>query len=193
MKKLPMTLLILLIATTTFAQTYTYSGTVDGDILNVVNAEGKEEIVQLLGIDSPEAKPNAEAVEDSKRSGQGLKTIVLMGQKAAEFLRGLIKKEGQEIRLEFDQKKRDKYGRLLAYVYSLVCEGDCAIEAVQGYNYEKLNDGWYVFINATIIKSGYATPMTIPPNVKYADLFKELYEEAREAGRGLWGVEENTE
>lgn len=43
-----------------------------------------------------------------------------------------------------------------------------------------------VFVNATIIKAGYATPITIPPNVKYADLFQELYEEAREQKMGLW-------
>ena len=48
------------------------------------------------------------------------------------------------------------------------------------------NNSWHVFLNATIIKAGYATPMTIPPSVKYADLFKELYEEAREQKRGLW-------
>jgi len=42
------------------------------------------------------------------------------------------------------------------------------------------------FINATIIKSGYATPMIVPPNVAYADLFKELYLEARKQKRGLW-------
>ena len=41
------------------------------------------------------------------------------------------------------------------------------------------------FINATIIKAGYATPMTVPPNVKYADLFKELYAEAMKESRGL--------
>ena len=43
-----------------------------------------------------------------------------------------------------------------------------------------------LFLNAEIIKGGYATPMTIPPNVKHADLFKELYEEARESKKGLW-------
>jgi len=43
-----------------------------------------------------------------------------------------------------------------------------------------------IFVNAHIVDMGYASPMTIPPNVKNADLFKELYEEAREQKRGLW-------
>jgi len=41
----------------------------------------------------------------------------------------------------------------------------------------------WMFINATIVKSGYATLMTFPPNVKYAELFKELSQEAREIKR----------
>jgi len=45
----------------------------------------------------------------------------------------------------------------------------------------------------TLSKGGYATPMTIPPNVKYADLFKKLYEEAREQKRGLWSDKEKLE
>lgn len=41
-------------------------------------------------------------------------------------------------------------------------------------------------LNGEIIRSGYASPMTIPPNVKHADLFQKLYQEARENKRGLW-------
>jgi len=62
--------------------------------------------------------------------------------------------------------KYDKYDRLLAYAY--------------------LKDESRTFVNAEIIKQGYASLMTIPPNVKYADLFAKLYREAREFKRGLW-------
>jgi len=41
-------------------------------------------------------------------------------------------------------------------------------------------------LNEEIIKAGYASPMTIPPNVKYQDRFMKLYREAREARRGLF-------
>ena len=56
------------------------------------------------------------------------------------------------------------YGRTLAYVY--------------------LEDG--TFLNAELVKQGYAMVMTVPPNVKYAHLFVKLQQEARENNRGLW-------
>jgi micrococcal nuclease len=85
-----------------------------------------------------------------------------MGKEAAEFTRRLV--QDKTVRLELDVQQRDKYGRLLAYVY--------------------LEDG--TFVNAEIMKAGYAQVMTIPPNVKYQDLFLEFQREAREQGRGLW-------
>ncbi len=85
-----------------------------------------------------------------------------MGKWAADFTRKLV--EGKEVKLEFDVSQRDKYGRLLAYVY--------------------LTDG--TFVNAEIIKQGFAQVMTIPPNVKHQDLFLRLQKEARENRRGLW-------
>ncbi|RKO66497.1 thermonuclease family protein [Desulfofundulus salinus] len=42
--------------------------------------------------------------------------------------------------------------------------------------------------NAELVLNSYAQVMTVPPNVKYADLFAELQREAREAGNGLWGA-----
>jgi micrococcal nuclease len=64
-----------------------------------------------------------------------------------------------------DVEARDKYGRFLAYVY--------------------LPDG--TMFNALLVKEGYAQIMTIPPNVKYQDLFLKLQREAREQGKELWG------
>jgi micrococcal nuclease len=90
------------------------------------------------------------------------RTIKAMGMRAYEFTRKLV--EGKKVRLEFDVEKRDKYERLLAYVY--------------------LPDG--TFVNAEIVRQGYASLLTIPPDVKYADLFAQLYKEARENRRGLW-------
>ena len=59
--------------------------------------------------------------------------------------------------------RRDRWGRLLAYVWV----GD-------------------TMINAELIRLGYAHVMTVPPNVRYQELFVKLQREAREAGRGLW-------
>ena len=64
-------------------------------------------------------------------------------------------------------EKKDRYNRLLAYVF--------------------LEDG--TFVNAKILEQGYAQPMTIVPNVKYADLFEEFYQQARQNRKGLWQEE----
>lgn len=71
--------------------------------------------------------------------------------------------EGRTVRLEYDVETHDEYGRLLAYVY------------VNGQ-----------MINAKLLEDGYAQLLTIPPNVKYAGLFRRLAEEARQHNRGLW-------
>ena len=83
------------------------------------------------------------------------------GREAAEVNRRLV--EGQAVRLELDVQERDRYGRLLAYV--------------------RIGD---LMINAELVRLGYAQVMTIPPNVRYQEVFLKLQREAREAGRGLW-------
>jgi len=170
---------------------YTVERVIDGDTIKLTNGER----VQLIGIDTPESQPNAKAMRDSERTGQDLETIYKTGQEATEFVKGLIK-QGQKIRLEFDVQERDKYERLLAYVFTggaTVQGDDC--EKVEGYMgavispetiFYYVDCKQYIFINAVLVASGYAIPMTIPPNVKYADLFKELYGEARKNKRGLW-------
>lgn len=146
-----------------FGRSYNYedilvSRVVDGDTLQLEDGER----VRLIGIDTPEMHESAKLDRDAGRSGQSKKMIMEMGRRAYEFSRKLV--EGRRVRLEFDAQKRDIYKRLLAYVY--------------------LQDGR--FVNAEIVKAGYASLLTIPPNVKYADLFLKLYREARENKRGLW-------
>lgn len=91
------------------------------------------------------------------------KPIEAYAREAKEFNRKLV--EGKTVRLEFDVERYDKYRRLLAYIY--------------------LPDG--TFVNAELVRQGYAHTLTIPPNVKYADLFVKCQQEARENNRGLWG------
>jgi len=135
---------------------------VDGDTI-VVEYKGKSERVRLTGIDTPETSANAKALRDAERKKTDVNVIVLQGEKAAAFAESLL--AGEEILfLEFDLQKRDRYGRLLAYVY--------------------LADGR--MINELMLKAGYATLMTIPPNVKYRDRFLKAYREARTLKRGLW-------
>ncbi|WP_232048780.1 thermonuclease family protein [Sphingobacterium thalpophilum] len=83
------------------------------------------------------------------------------GEETKEYLRSML--AGKTVRLVFDVGKRDRYGRLLAYVY--------------------LGDK---FVNADLVKEGYAVTYTLTPNVQYAGLFAKLERQARQAKRGLW-------
>lgn len=131
---------------------------IDGDTLEL--ADGAR--VRLIGIDTPEMHDSPKLNRDSQRSGQDVAAIKALGRRAYEFTKGLV--EGKQVSLEFDIEKYDKYKRLLAYAY--------------------LKDG--TFVNAKIVEEGYASLMTFPPNVKYADLFLRLYQQARGNKRGLW-------
>ena len=120
---------------------------VDGDTIHVQLAD-RVERVRYIGVDSPEIHHPVRGEEPG-------------GRAAATVNRGLV--EGRRVRLELDVRTRDRWGRLLAYVWV----GD-------------------TMINAELIRLGYAQVMTVPPNVRYQDLFVKLQREAREAGRGLW-------
>jgi len=146
-----------------FGKSYNYSDilvrrVIDGDTIQLETGER----VRLIGIDTPEMHESDKLYRDSQRTGQDIRTIQELGRRAYEFTKKLV--EGKRVSLKFDVEKYDKYNRLLAYVY--------------------LKDG--TLVNAEIIKQGYASLMTFPPNVKYADLFLKLYQEARQNKRGLW-------
>jgi micrococcal nuclease len=136
---------------------------VDGDTLKIVY-QGQEESVRLIGVDTPESKRNKKARKDAGRSGKDVEQITAMGKAAAQYMK-TIAREGDRVTIEFDAQKRDKYKRFLGYVY--------------------LENGR--MLNEEIIKAGYASPMTIPPNVRHQDRFLKAYREARDAKRGLFG------
>lgn len=149
-----------------FGKSYNYNDilvkrVIDGDTIQLETGQR----VRLIGIDTPEMHYSDKLYRDSRRTEQDIQTIRELGKRAYEFTKKLI--EAKRVSLEFDVEKYDKYGRLLAYVY--------------------LKDG--TFVNAKIIEEGYASLMTIPPNVKYTDLFLKLYQKARENKRGLWKEE----
>jgi len=184
-KKIILLIVILLVTSSVWAETYTVERVIDCGTLKLTNGER----VRLIGIDCPESKPNDKAKRDAKRTGQDLETINKMGQEATEELKEIFKTYGNEVVLKFDVQEKDKYGRLLAYVfYDSGITDKNLLNYLQpaGYHFNYYEGKWMCFINATMIKAGYAQPMTIPPNVKYAELFEELYQEARENKRGLW-------
>jgi micrococcal nuclease len=101
-------------------------------------------------------------VDAPESRNSGTRELAYFGREASDYLTALI--GGKKVRLEYDAGHYDRYGRTLAYVY--------------------LEDG--TFVNATLVKNGYATVMTVPPNVKYAGTFLKLERKARNKKRGLW-------
>ena len=125
---------------------------VDGDTV-IVRLSGRDERVRLIGIDTPETVDPRKPVQ-------------CFGKQASNRTKALLPK-GTPVRLERDVEARDRYGRLLAYLY-------------------RATDG--TFVNLTLAEEGYAQTLTIPPNVAYADRFAAAVADARRAGRGLWGA-----
>jgi micrococcal nuclease len=124
---------------------------IDGDTIDVVLA-GATERVRLLGIDTPESVKPETPVE-------------CFGREATGRLRALLP-ERTQVRLVRDVEERDRFGRLLAYVY-------------------RQPDG--LFVNLDLVRGGYAQVLTFPPNVTHARQFQEAARDARRATRGLWG------
>jgi endonuclease YncB( thermonuclease family) len=120
----------------------------DGDTF-VATVKGRRERVRVIGVDTPESV-------DPSRPDEPY------GQEASDFAKHYL--DGETVRLAGDAEPRDRYGRMLAYVW--------------------LEDG--TFWNALLVAEGYAQQLTIPPNVAYADLFRRLAREARQHDRGLW-------
>ena len=88
--------------------------------------------------------------------------VQCFGPRASEENHRLV--EGRTVRLTFDREPRDDYGRLLAYVHT-------------GGR----------FVNAELVRGGYARTLTIAPNTSHAAELQRLATRAATAGRGLWG------
>jgi micrococcal nuclease len=135
---------------------------IDGDTIEL--ADGR--LVRYAGIDTPEVRRRARPGDREWRPGGGERWVVdpePFGQAATDANAELV--GGRRVRLEYDVQTHDRVGRLLAYVYV----GD-------------------VMVNAELLSLGVARPLTIPPNVKYAERFRALADEARQARRGLWAA-----
>lgn len=118
--------------------TYYCDEVIDGDTIYVMGL-GK---VRYIGIDCPEVgKPYYE--------------------QARSLNAQLV--QGRSVQLELDVQERDKYGRLLAYVYA---DGE--------------------MVNARLLEEGLATLLTIPPNLRYVELFEDALRRAKEDNKGMW-------
>ena len=124
---------------------------IDGDTVEISPTIDGIEDVRFIGVDTPETKDPDCGVQP-------------YGTEASAFTTSQL--QGQEVQLEFDVEKTDRYDRLLAYVYP--------------------SDG--TMFNETLLEEGYAQVATFPPNVRYVDRFLAAQEEARTAGNGIWGL-----
>ena len=127
----------------------TVTRVVDGDTVHV-DLDGNDETVRYIGVDTPESVKPGTPVECFAEQA---------GARNAQLV------DGEDVTLRFDVERRDRYGRLLAYVY-------------------RGRDG--LFVNERLVRDGYARTLAIAPNDRHAERFARLAAEAREAGRGLW-------
>lgn len=126
---------------------------VDGDTIVLEN----NDTVRLLNIDTPETvKKNT--------------PVMCYGKEASEFNKNL--ESNKNIVLKFDREQRDRYGRLLAFVFE---EGSDSSIIDNSYN-------------AQLVRLGYARSYFVAPNTTYEKFFRKLEREARDAKIGLWGV-----
>ena len=128
---------------------------IDGDTIRVRFAGGRTETVRYIGIDTPET--------DARRG-----PVECYGAEATQRNAELVR--GKTVRLERDVSERDRYGRLLRYVW-VAGEG-----------------GGRQLANEALVREGFATAATFPPDVRYQRLLAAAQREAQEQRRGLWGA-----
>ena len=143
---------------------------VDGDtaIISFIFDDGSKylkERVRFLGVNTPETvHPN--------------KPVEYYGKEASNFTKSEL--TDKTVWLQTDVEVKDRYGRMLAYVWMKEpTKKDLDDEnAIREYMF-----------NAKLLLDGYAQLMTVQPNSRYSNLFVHFQREARQDNRGLWGKE----
>ena len=123
---------------------------IDGDTVDI-DIKGRTERVRLIGVNTPETKHPTKPIE-------------CFGPEASAYLTQLLPK-GTTVRIERDVEARDRYGRMLLYLYL------------------GSND---LFINLDLSARGYGTPMSIEPNTFHRNDFVRAAAQAEAANVGLW-------
>ena len=128
----------------------TVAHVVDGDTIVAAFGDGHTETVRVLGVDTPETVDPRKPVQ-------------CFGPEASAYAKRRL--TGRRVRLELDVERRDRYGRLLAYVI------------VDGHRYED-----------ELLRRGLARVLIIAPNGAHARTMLSIELEARRARRGVWGA-----
>jgi endonuclease YncB( thermonuclease family) len=137
--------------------------------VNTITLEGERgEIITLIGLRAPDLPRSKKESINRDQYGFTIKKEVdpmtPIEEKAFDFVKEFL--EGQHVRLEFDAEKKDDSYATLAYVFLLKDD---------------------TFVNAEILRQGFAHLSISPPNTKYAHELREAYKEARSEKRGLQG------
>jgi micrococcal nuclease len=122
---------------------------VDGDTIHVL-LDGRTERIRLIGMDAPEIEHPPQPAE-------------CFGDASAAFAARALR--GASVRIEFDVERRDRFDRLLAYVF----RGD-------------------ELFNATLVSRGFAIERAYPPNLAHQEELRLAETDARRNRRGLWGA-----
>jgi micrococcal nuclease len=116
---------------------------------------GKWEEIKLIGPEAPPTALNDRTYEEALKSSSTPDEVIRRGLQASEFVKGLLR-YGSQVWIEFDVQKRDRYSRLLGYVY--------------------LADGR--MLNEVILRQGLADLFLVPPNLRYSRRFQEILRQA---------------
>jgi micrococcal nuclease len=137
-------------ATTKNEVLITILNVIDGDTVDI-DINGNTERVRLIGVNTPETKHPTKPIE-------------CFGPEASAYLTQLLPK-GTHVRIERDIEARDRYGRMLLYLY------------------RELDN---LFINLDLVLRGYGTPMSIEPNIFHRNDFVHAAALAETTNVGLW-------
>jgi micrococcal nuclease len=128
------------------------SRVIDGDTLEIIYGDNKKETIRLLLVDTPETVHPTTPVQP-------------FGPEASQYAKDTL--ADKKVQIELEVSDRDKYGRLLAYVW------------IEGRMFNEL-----------LLEQGLARVAYVyPPNVKYVDQFREVQKKAQLAGLGIWSIE----
>lgn len=146
----------------------------DADTLEVEGSDGNAYTIRLIGAGAPDlAEAGAEGGEDEPGA-----------EEAAEFAREALGGQGQQLDLEYDQRKTDENGQTFAYVWM---EGDGANPKPATMELLDVDEApGPVLFNRQLVEGGYARAATAEPNTDYAGCLKQAEETARADGAGLW-------
>lgn len=136
---------------------YVVQYVIDGDTF-IINKDGQEVKVRLIGVDTPESVAKQEYLDNTGKEN------TQEGKIASDYVKDLI--TDKTVYLEYDIGKEDIYGRTLAYVY--------------------LDPEKTLMLQELLLQKGLAKTMTIMPNIKYSIRFANLEKEAKDNDVGFW-------